>query len=60
MGLVGAQEYGKGEMALPLGNKSKYKRMDSELSDEFDDEASNFLACAIFASLNNIVPGYGK
>ncbi|KAH1090630.1 hypothetical protein J1N35_017887 [Gossypium stocksii] len=59
MGLVGAQEYGKGEMALPLGNKSKYKRMDSELSDEFDDEASNFLACAIFASLNNIVLGYG-
>ncbi|MBA0698055.1 hypothetical protein Goari_021564 [Gossypium aridum] len=74
MGLVGVQENGKGEMALSLGNKSKYKRMDSELSDEFDDEASNHynelerkksirkyvLACAIFASLNNVLLGYGK
>ncbi|MBA0814953.1 hypothetical protein Gohar_020743 [Gossypium harknessii] len=72
MGLVGVQENGKGEMALSLGNKSKYKRMDSELSDEFDDEASNHynelerkksirkyvLACAIFASLNNVLLGY--
>ncbi|KAK5836979.1 hypothetical protein PVK06_012785 [Gossypium arboreum] len=72
MGLVGVQENGKGEMALSLGNKSKYKRMDSELSDDFDDEASNHynelerkksirkyvLACAIFASLNNVLLGY--
>ncbi|EOX99385.1 hypothetical protein QUC31_014674 [Theobroma cacao] len=74
MGLVGVQENGNGEMALSLGNKNKYKRMDSELSDDFDDDVSAsrhhhqlerkrsttkyVLVCAIFASLNNVLLGY--
>ncbi|KAL4364086.1 hypothetical protein GQ457_04G005520 [Hibiscus cannabinus] len=73
MGLVGAHENGKGEMDLSLGKKNKYKRMDSELSDDFDDDAIHHhhqqlerkkstrkyvLACAIFASLNNVLLGY--
>ncbi|KAA3482752.1 putative polyol transporter 4 [Gossypium australe] len=72
MGLVGVQGDGNGEMALSLGSKNKYKRMDSELSDDFEDNASHHhhqlerkkstrkyvLACAIFASLNNVLLGY--
>lgn len=72
MGLVGVQENGKSEMAFSLGNKNKYKRMDSELSDDFEDDASHHhhqlerkkstrkfvLACAVFASLNNVLLGY--
>ncbi|XWS63398.1 hypothetical protein CRYUN_Cryun06bG0093400 [Craigia yunnanensis] len=72
MGLVGVQENGNGEMALSLGNKNKYKRMDSELPDDFDDDDASHhhqlerkkstrkyvLACAIFASLNNVLLGY--
>ncbi|PPD87223.1 hypothetical protein GOBAR_DD15840 [Gossypium barbadense] len=72
MGLVGVQGDGNGEMALSLGSKNKYKRMDSELSDDFEDDASHHhhqlerkkstrkyvLACAIFASLNNVLLGY--
>ncbi|XVF01968.1 hypothetical protein REPUB_Repub04eG0135300 [Reevesia pubescens] len=69
MGLVGVQENGNGEMAmaLSLGNKNKYKRMDSKLSDDFDDHhqlerkkstRKYVLACAIFASLNNVLLGY--
>ena len=74
MGLVGVLENGNVEMALSLGNKNKYRRTDSELSDDFDDDASPHhnqlerkkstrryvLACAIFASLNNVLLGYGK
>lgn len=74
MGLVGVQGDGNGEMTLFLGSKNKYKRMDSELSDDFEDDASHHhhqlernkstrkyvLACAIFASLNNVLLGYGK
>ncbi|OMO59770.1 Sugar/inositol transporter [Corchorus capsularis] len=72
MGLVGVQENGNGEMGLSLGTKNKYKRMDSELSDDFDDDIAHYqdqlerktstrkyvLACAIFASLNNVLLGY--
>ncbi|OMP07871.1 Sugar/inositol transporter [Corchorus olitorius] len=72
MGLVGVQENGNGEMGLSLGTKNKYKRMDSELSDDFDDDIALYqdqlerkrstrkyvLACAIFASLNNVLLGY--
>ncbi|XVF66851.1 hypothetical protein PTKIN_Ptkin10aG0071600 [Pterospermum kingtungense] len=68
MGLVGVQENGNGS----LGNKNKYKRMDSEVSDDFNDDISHYhhqlerkkstrkyvLACAIFASLNNVLLGY--
>ena len=59
--------------ALPLGSKNKYKRMDSELTDGDDDSHHHHqledrrkttrkfvLACAIFASLNNVLLGYGK
>ncbi|KAJ0052253.1 hypothetical protein Pint_02219 [Pistacia integerrima] len=65
MGLVGVQENGSGEM----GRKNKYKRMDSELT-EFDDDNLQLhedrknttrkyvLACAVFASLNNVLLGY--
>lgn len=73
MGLVGVQENGNGEMGLSgisLGTKNKYKRMDSELSEDHDDlsrhqedRASStrkyVLACAVFASLNNVLLGYG-
>ncbi|XP_071907085.1 probable polyol transporter 4 [Coffea arabica] len=57
--------------ALPLGSKNKYKRMDSELTDGDDDSHHHHqledrrkttrkfvLACAIFASLNNVLLGY--
>lgn len=73
MGLVGVQENGKGEMGLPLGTKNKYKRMDSEATEDFDDASHHHhledrsrstrkyvLACAIFASLNSVLLGYGK
>ncbi|KAH1074063.1 hypothetical protein J1N35_026391 [Gossypium stocksii] len=42
MGLVGVQESGNGEKALPLGNKNK----------------NYVIASAIFASLNNVILGY--
>ncbi|KAI4333980.1 hypothetical protein L6164_018724 [Bauhinia variegata] len=71
---MGFQESGNGEMGLsgiPLGGKNKYKRMDSEFLEEYDDvlqqqqkeDRSNstkkyVLACAVFASLNNVLLGY--
>ncbi|KAM6567299.1 hypothetical protein CsatA_026427 [Cannabis sativa] len=75
MGMVGVQENGHGEMGLSsisLGTKNKYKRMDSELSDDHDDDPSHnhyqeergrnirkyVFACAVFASLNNVLLGY--
>lgn len=69
MGLVGVHENGNGEMGLsgiPLGSKNKYRRMDSELTEE--DERRHLshntrkyvIACAIFASLNSVLLGYGK
>lgn len=73
MGLIGGQENGNTEMGLSgisLGNKNKYQRMDSELNDHDDplqkkarlDRGSStrkyVLACAVFASLNNVLLGY--
>jgi len=73
---MGFQENGNGDMGMsgiPLGAKNKYKRMNSELPDDNDDvllqqqqeerrsSTRNYvLACAIFASLNNVLLGYGK
>lgn len=62
-----------GLSGIPLGAKNKYKRMkNSELPDDIDDvlhqqeqeERRNstrkyVIACAIFASLNNVLLGYG-
>ena len=59
---------------LPLGTKNKYKRMDSQLTDGGDDDLHHqaelenrrkttrkfVFACAVFASLNNVLLGYGK
>lgn len=70
------QETGNGEMGMSgisLGTKNKYKRMDSELTDDHDFDLSQHhhktedrgsstrkyvLACAVFASLNNVLLGY--
>lgn len=68
------QENGNGEMGLsgiPLGTKNKYKRMNSQLVDDNDDVLHQqqledkrnstrkyVIACAIFASLNNVLLGY--
>ena len=72
---MGFQENGNGEMGMsgiPLGVKNKYKRMNSELPEDNDDVLHQqqvderrsstrkyVLACAIFASLNNVLLGYG-
>lgn len=76
MGLVGIQENGNSEMGLvgaSLGNKNKYTRMVSELTDYGDDDdVSRYhhqqlrikttrkyvFACAVFASLNSVLLGY--
>ncbi|XP_050248228.1 probable polyol transporter 4 [Quercus robur] len=74
MGLVGVQENGNVEMglsSLPLGSKNKYRRMNSELSEDNDDASHQqhqedrtngtrkyVLACAVFASLNSVLLGY--
>nr|QCU55136.1 polyol transporter [Camellia fraterna] len=72
MGLVGLQEYGNREMGLsgfPLGAKNKYRRMDSELTEDDDslhlqqlqrsrNTKKYVLACAILASLNSVLLGY--
>lgn len=71
---MGFQENGNGEMglsAIPLGAKNKYKRMNSELVEDNDDVLNQqqreerrsstrkyVIACAIFASLNNVLLGY--
>ncbi|KAJ1377003.1 Sugar/inositol transporter [Sesbania bispinosa] len=68
------QENGNGELGLsgiPLGAKNKYKRMDSDFHEDNDDVLHQqqledrrnstkkyVLACAIFASLNNVLLGY--
>lgn len=69
MGLVGVQENGNREMDVPLGGKNKYKRMDPEFTEKLDDASNGqdrssitrkyVLACAIFASLNSVLLGYG-
>lgn len=75
MALVGVQENGNGEMGfsgIPLGTKNKYRRMDSELPEASDDASHHHhqegsskntrkyvFACAVFASLNSVLLGYG-
>lgn len=71
---MGVQENGNGEMGLsglPLGSKNKYRRMNSELTEDYDDASHQqhqedrnkstrkyVLACAVFASLNSVLLGY--
>lgn len=72
MGMTGVQENGHGEMGMsdfPLGSKNKYKRMDSVFTDDDDQyqlekrkksTRKYVFGCAVFASLNNVLLGYGK
>ncbi|KVH95924.1 probable polyol transporter 4 [Cynara cardunculus var. scolymus] len=72
---MGVQENGSGDMGMsgvPLGSKNKYRRMDSDYSDDdlevvpykqTQQERSKstrkyVFACAVFASLNNVLLGY--
>ena len=71
MGLVGVQEHENGNgdalSEIPLGiTKTKYTRMDSDLAEAEEGLPSNkhdtkkyVLACAVFASLNSVLLGYG-
>lgn len=73
MGLMGGEENGKGEgvVEIHMGSKNKYRRMDSDGTEE-DVALSNggiakknhytkkfVFVCAIFASLNSVLLGYG-
>lgn len=63
-----------GLSGVSLGSKNKYKRMDSEMKEDEDDDALHHhqeedrrsrtkkyvFACAVFASLNSVLLGYGK
>lgn len=74
MGIEDNENGETGLSAVPLGFKNKYKRMDSQLTEEEDDDDASHhhdqekrntstrkyvLACAIFASLNSVLLGYG-
>ncbi|XP_019159081.1 PREDICTED: probable polyol transporter 4 [Ipomoea nil] len=70
----GNVEMGMGMSEFPLGSKNKYKRMESEVADYYDDNDPSHhhhqlekrrkstrkyvFACAVFASLNNVLLGY--
>ncbi|KAG6641182.1 probable polyol transporter 4 [Carya illinoinensis] len=72
MGLVGDEENGNGEglVEIPIGSKNKYKRMNTDGTEEdvvFSNESisirknttRNFVfVCAIFVSLNSVLLGY--
>ncbi|GER26314.1 major facilitator superfamily protein [Striga asiatica] len=70
MGLVGVQENGGSEMGLSLGTKNKYRRMDSQPTQDDDCDSSDqteerkkttrkyVFACSVFASLNSVLLGY--
>lgn len=70
MGLVAFQQNGAGDLAfsgVPLG-PNKYRRMDSELDEDHhhphqrspsSSTTKYVLACAVFASLNSVLLGYG-
>jgi len=71
MGLVGVQENGNGDLIseIPLGIKTKYIRMTSEAEDDEEEEGlatkkhdskKYIFACAVFASLNSVLLGYGR
>ncbi|KAI9093419.1 hypothetical protein K1719_027433 [Acacia pycnantha] len=71
---MGFQEHGNGELglsAIPLGAKNKYTRMDSDRTEDYHDGLDQYhqehrskstrkyvIACAVFASLNNVLLGY--
>ncbi|XP_027342839.1 probable polyol transporter 4 [Abrus precatorius] len=68
---MGFQQHGNGQVGLsgtPLGTHNKYKRMNSELAEDYDDVLHQqarristrkyVIACAISASLNNVLLGY--
>ena len=74
MGLVGGEENGNGEGMvgkIHMGSKNKYKRMDSDATEEdlalYSEGITNknhntkkfVFLCAIFASLNSVLLGYG-
>jgi hypothetical protein len=73
MGLRGGEENGKGEgvVEIHMGSKNKYKRMDSDGTEEEEALSNEGIAkknhntrrfvfiCAIFASLNSVLLGYG-
>lgn len=72
---MGFEEHGNGELglsAIPLGTKNKYRRMGSDNTEDCHDGLDQYhqqhrrqstrkyvIACAIFASLNNVLLGYG-
>ncbi|GKU96514.1 hypothetical protein SLEP1_g9743 [Rubroshorea leprosula] len=71
MELVGIPESSSPEMAVSPVSKSKYRRVDPKFSEDLGDALNHplwversritrkyVLACAIFASLNNILVGY--
>lgn len=71
MGLVDVQENGNGNgdvIEIPLGAKNKYIRMTSEEEEEEEegfatrkhDSKKYIFACAVFASLNSVLLGYGR
>lgn len=75
---MGTQENGSKEMRLSLGGNNKYKRMDSQMTndDTFGEDYDSVshqrqmerrkttrkyvFACSVFASLNNVLLGYGN
>lgn len=70
MGLVGVQENGNGNgegiSEIPLGAKTKYIKMSSDpveddegLQNKRYETKKYIFACAVFASLNSVLLGYG-
>lgn len=71
---MGVQENGNGTgnglSEVPLSIKNKYRRMNSDVAEEEEDEEDlssrrestkkYVIACAIFASLNSVLLGYGR
>ncbi|WCJ30690.1 Major facilitator superfamily protein [Euphorbia peplus] len=64
--MMGLQENGNLDVGVGK-NKNKYKRMDSDFVEDFDDQIKKerssstrkyVLACAFFASLNSVLLGY--
>lgn len=71
MGLVGVQENGNGAgnglSDIALATKNRYQRMDSDITEEEEglssrreDTKKYVLVCAVFASLNSVLLGYGR
>ncbi|KAK9267263.1 hypothetical protein L1049_009685 [Liquidambar formosana] len=71
MGMMGMPENGNGDgvASFQMGNKNKYRRMDSDTTEEdgilnhqqnvkYSNTNRYVFACAIFASLNSVLLGY--